>query len=447
MFSRFLILAAILFIIPAVFLAVFWAEHNLNLNPPSDQVSSQLLTLYINEFVADNETTLEDPDEAGEFPDWVELYNPGPAALDLGGLYLTDDLSNATKFRITDTITIPAGGFTIFYADGDPEQGPFHTNFKLGKGGEEIGVFSGTQQIDAYIFGPQTADVSEGRCPDGGDAWIFFTAPTPGVTNEPCGTLPSISNTSHTPMLPALTDIVTVTATITDSGTVVSTTLWYSGGVSFVSTPMASLDGDVYAAAIPPHPDGTWVAYHVWAENDAGFSVTDPLGAPTNTYRYLVGYQPPGVCINEFMAKQTTLEDPDEPGENPDWIEIYNPGPGPVDLGGLYLTDNLNEPTQFRVTDTITIPAGGFTIFFADDDPEQGPFHTNFKLDKEGEEIGLFGAEGTVQIDAVVFITQTTDVAFGRLPDGTAEWLFLTCPTPGSPNGCRSYLPRVVKGF
>ena len=43
-------------------------------------------TLFVNEFMADNETTLEDPDEAGSYPDWIELYNAGSETIDLARL-------------------------------------------------------------------------------------------------------------------------------------------------------------------------------------------------------------------------------------------------------------------------------------------------------------------------------------------------------------------------
>ncbi|MBN2269254.1 MAG: hypothetical protein JXN61_01485 [Sedimentisphaerales bacterium] len=61
--------------------------------------------LFINEFMADNETTKEDPDEPGEYPDWIEIYNAGSATIDLGGMYLTDDINEPDKWMIPFTIT------------------------------------------------------------------------------------------------------------------------------------------------------------------------------------------------------------------------------------------------------------------------------------------------------------------------------------------------------
>ena len=118
-----------------------------------------------------------------------------------------------------------------------------------------------------------------------------------------------------------------------------------------------------------------------------------------------------------------------------DWIELYNPGSEAIDLGGLYLTDDLTDPTQFQIPTGVTIPGESFLLFYADNDTDQGDQHTNFKLSADGERVGLFGMDGVTQIDAVTFAEQTTDVAYGRQTDGTGSWAVLCGATPGSANG------------
>jgi len=68
-------------------------------------------TLSINEFMADSDGNIEDPDEPGAYEDWIELYNSGPTAFDLGGTFLTDDLADPTKWQIPAGVTIAAGGY------------------------------------------------------------------------------------------------------------------------------------------------------------------------------------------------------------------------------------------------------------------------------------------------------------------------------------------------
>lgn len=140
--------------------------------------------LYINEYMASNETTISDED--GEFNDWIEIYNGGTSAVWMGDKYLSDDLENPDKWQFPD-ISIEAGGFILVWADEDQGQGPLHANFKLSAGGEEIGLFDNEASlfspIDALIYQPQTTDISEGRNPDGGNEWKFYQFPTPGISN------------------------------------------------------------------------------------------------------------------------------------------------------------------------------------------------------------------------------------------------------------------------
>ncbi|MBN1347355.1 MAG: lamin tail domain-containing protein [Phycisphaerae bacterium] len=146
------------------------------------------LALYINELMAENDATIEDPDGSGGYPDWIEIYNAGDVDVDLGGMYLTDDLTNPTQWRIPDGVVIPAGGHLLFWADNDEEQGETHTNFKLDAEGEAVGLFdtaeNGYAEIDAVTFGTQTSDVSFGRQVDGSDTWQSLSEPTPGRSND-----------------------------------------------------------------------------------------------------------------------------------------------------------------------------------------------------------------------------------------------------------------------
>ncbi|MBK6347144.1 MAG: hypothetical protein IPF68_14675 [Bacteroidales bacterium] len=72
---------------------------------------------------------------------------------------------------------------------------------------------------------------------------------------------------------------------------------------------------------------------------------------------------------------------------------------------------------------------GGFILFWADDQPEQGSFHTNYKLDKDMEEIGLFdnAASGYALLDGFSYSVQSTDISYGRTTDGSAVWKFSMC--------------------
>jgi hypothetical protein len=266
---------------------------------------------------------------------------------------------------------------------------------------------------------------------------VFFPFQTPGNTNSPCGTLPVISKVQVDRPTASATESISITAVIVDDSAMITATLWFGTEGNYRAIPMIALGTDVYAATIPAQPYGAMAAFYVQAENDLGASITDPPDAPLKVYKYALGYQPPPLFINEFMAEnRTALEDPDEPGEFPDWIELYNSGTTLVDLSGKYLTDDLTDPTKFRIPDGVTVPGRGFIVIFADDDPQQGPLHTAFKLSKSGEEIGLFDvdATGNQPIDTYTFGQQPADLSEHRYPDGGDVWLLSRTPTPGEPN-------------
>jgi hypothetical protein len=48
-------------------------------------------------------------------------------------------------------------------------------------------------------------------------------------------------------------------------------------------------------------------------------------------------------------------------------------------LGADLAADPVSQ-SLIRITDTITLPPGGLVLFWADDSPEQGIYHTNFAL-------------------------------------------------------------------
>jgi hypothetical protein len=150
------------------------------------------------------------------------------------------------------------------------------------------------------------------------------------------------------------------------------------------------------------------------------------------------------VFVNEWMAANTNfLADPaDAPTlAFDDWFELHNPGATAVDLGGYWLTDNLNAPRGYQIPDNgqYVIPPGGFLLVWADNAPAQNSavrpdLHVSFQLAREGEAIGLFAPNGSTLIDAVTFGAQTNDLSEGRFADGAATRYFMITPTPRGPN-------------
>lgn len=139
------------------------------------------------------------------------------------------------------------------------------------------------------------------------------------------------------------------------------------------------------------------------------------------------------LVINEFMASNSScIQDPQ--GQYDDWLEIYNYGTSAVNIGGMYLTDNLSVPTKWRIPDgkpaETTIPPQGYLLIWADNDTTDAGLHANFELDAGGEEIVLFDTDGSTLIDSVTFDEQTGDISCGRNPDASNNWQFFGFPSP-----------------
>lgn len=411
--------------------------YSVRAQAPAPASPSSQSSLRINEVMADNESTLADPDEPGEAPDWIEIYNPTDAPVSLDGLALSDDEENPTKFPITNGLTIPAFGFILFYADEDQRQGPQHTNFRLSANGEYIGlarVESPNPPIDGFDFPALQPDQSYGRRPDGSGPPQVLDFATPGAANG--GDPPRILAVSPPPVPAPSFAPVTVTASITDIDAIVAATIVFTTSISGEqNAAMNHAGGDLYVGQIPGQPDGTLVSYFVRATDEDGENNRLPL--PGNEHRYLTGYTPPPLILNEIVYWNLTVPDPDEPAEFPDWIEIYNPTGAAISLNGLSLSDNRDNPLKYQIPNGLSVPANGRIVFLADDDPGQGALHLNFGLQADGEYVGLYGGQGTVVIDSYDLNYRSRTGAAGRIPDGSTAadaWSDTVCPTFNRPN-------------
>lgn len=140
----------------------------------------------LNEVMSDNVATIVDPDEGGELPDWIELFNPSAAAIDLSGLYVTDDLARPMKHRLDAGTVIEPGGFLLLWADDDMEQGPRHLPFKLDRDGEVVGIYDArlAQWVDLVSVPALPADHSWSRVPGDAGSWTTDPTPSPGGANN-----------------------------------------------------------------------------------------------------------------------------------------------------------------------------------------------------------------------------------------------------------------------
>ncbi|MBN2269369.1 MAG: lamin tail domain-containing protein, partial [Sedimentisphaerales bacterium] len=146
--------------------------------------------LVITEFMAINNEA--HPDEEGKFPDWIEIYNPMYAAVDLEGWYLTDDADddpNLTKWQFPAGVVLGSGEFLVVFASGHDRRNPanpLHATFKLDDEGEDVALVTPDGKTIAYSYlkyPQQIGDVSYGlmqfsRTLVTGGATVSYHVPT-----------------------------------------------------------------------------------------------------------------------------------------------------------------------------------------------------------------------------------------------------------------------------
>jgi len=145
------------------------------------------------------------------------------------------------------------------------------------------------------------------------------------------------------------------------------------------------------------------------------------------------GARTPQIVINEIMASnQTGLVDED--GDFEDWIELYNSGSQDINLAGYYLSDDDEDPLKWTFPE-VTLKPGEYLIVWASGkDRDAGELHTNFRVNRDGEPISLTMPNGRTLVDHVRAVYIPQDSTYGRMPDGSNEWLYLLIPTPGASN-------------
>ena len=143
--------------------------------------------IIINELMASNVDVVADAD--GSYEDWIELLNTTENELFLGGLYLSDDATNLSKWALPNQ-GLPAGSYIIIWADSQQDQGASHANFKLSSAGESLFLSDARQVlIDSVLFSEQIENVSYGRMPNGyGD--FTFLSPTFKKSNDGANLIP-----------------------------------------------------------------------------------------------------------------------------------------------------------------------------------------------------------------------------------------------------------------
>lgn len=149
--------------------------------------------LKFNEILVHNDSL--NVDAFGIHSSWVEIFNSGYNTVDIGGCYLTDDMSKPMKYWIPSgdpSTKIPARCYILFWADGHPSRGILHLNFDLSNA-DTLALFdaSGRVLVDQVkIPRQQYSNTSYGlmqKTDDAGEevsTWTYLDKITPASDND-----------------------------------------------------------------------------------------------------------------------------------------------------------------------------------------------------------------------------------------------------------------------
>ena len=134
--------------------------------------------IVINEVLVDNQDNFQD--DYGVHSGWVEIFNTSYNSVNLAGCYLkvSSEPGDTLSYFIPkgDVLTaISPRQHALFWADGAPRRGTFHTNFVLSKTRDNwVGLYdSGRKLLDEVVVpaGVLKTDQSYARVSDGADQW------------------------------------------------------------------------------------------------------------------------------------------------------------------------------------------------------------------------------------------------------------------------------------
>jgi gliding motility-associated-like protein len=236
-------------------------------------VSSQLV---VNEYSAANYDSYQD--NYNEYEDWLELYNPTAIAIDISGYYLSDKLSNPTKWQVPSSFIVPANGVAVIFCSGRNEvSGGFaHTNFKITQTkGSEVFLLSDAAAVllDSVSVRSNLKTHSRGREVNGSAIWSVFTNPTPNTANAaalqeyastPIFSIPSGYYTTSAQVIITSPDPNITIYYTTDGSKPDNTSAQYTVPITFTQTTVLKAVAYSSTANIPP----SFIEYNTYFVDD-----------------------------------------------------------------------------------------------------------------------------------------------------------------------------------
>lgn len=229
--------------------------------------------------------------------------------------------------------------------------------------------------------------------------------------------------------------------------------------VNGIEVPYTEFNGTLFRPVVLEAKAPAGYIFKGWKKNssDNVFNTNNVINLPTESKISLVAcFQPmtddelrqngvAPVKINEISATNETFVN--EYWKKNDWVELYNTTDEPIDVEGMYLSDNPDKPEKYQISKenseaSTIIQPHGFLIVWCDKLAPISQLHANFKLAKEGGEVMLTAADRS-WTDRLSYTEHEPDETIGRYPDGAAEVFMMNVPTIAKNNITSSYVTPV----
>ncbi len=386
--------------------------------------------------------------QAGAGLGFIEFYNPGATDVNLNGYFLTDTAGNWTKFPITQSLNVPAGGLaTLGFTEAGFSATATTTTLYLSRP-------NSTQVTGLVVNLPQDGR-SLGRKPLGSGTWYKFSSPTPGQPNASAGggaagSAPAF-NEVHFSSTTGKADWVEFTNLSTTSmplgGLFVSSTKTFSDKValsgSLAPNGFASANVDfavgnsggltlfltdstntVLAEAQVVHKAGKTTAQAWPAGSKEWYATAVPTRDAAN-----VPDRTSSIVISEIMYA------PPSDHRQGEFIELYNRGNDPVNVGGW----SFDSGISYTIPASTTIAAGGRLVvaqnaaFITANYPGAGSVVGDYggSLSNSGEIIRLIDTTGNLADE----VDYETGGDWPRLADSLGASLELINPNMDNDSG------------
>jgi len=405
----------------------------------------------LNEVLARNQSAVTN---AGRMQDFVELFNPGAADFNLGGMTLSVDKADPGQWIFPANTLLPAGGYLVIWCDGSRPASTLAGNFNTGHSleGESGGVylFNGSGQlVNSVEYGFQVADRSIGLV---GGQWQLLATATPGTANSSAATLANSSALRLNEWMahplsgadwfeiynPASQPVNLAGLILSDDPSGAGQSQFRVAPLSFIAANgfvkwVADGDAGQGRNHVNFSLDAQGESLRLSSTNGTNFVLIDSITFSAQALNVSEGRLPdgqatvvefpgaatpgesnylplPDVVINEVLTHaQTPLED---------CVELHNAGPNSVALGGWYLSDTPRDFQKYRIAQGTTISPGGFAVFYQNQFDDGSPASLALSA-AHGNELWLSQADASGNLTGyrtkATFGAAADRVSFGRV--------------------------------